>query len=52
VLVLQGAGMRITVPVICLQRGSLNQQVSVRNVLTRKILQAKVVGPGHLWSAF
>lgn len=52
VLVLQGEGMRITVPVICLQRGSLAQQVAVRDAQTRKILQAKVVGPGQLWSAF
>jgi hypothetical protein len=52
VLVLQGQGMRITVPVTCLERGSLDQQVSVRDLLTRKILQAKVVGPGQLQSAF
>jgi len=51
-LVLQGQGMRITVPVICLQRGSLAQQIAVRDALTRKILQAKVVGPGQLQSAF
>jgi hypothetical protein len=51
-LVLQGQGMRITLPVICLQRGSLAQQVAVRDSQTRTILQAKVVGPGQLQSAF
>ncbi|HEY1799383.1 MAG TPA: flagella basal body P-ring formation protein FlgA [Terriglobales bacterium] len=52
VLVLQGQGMRITLPVTCLERGSLDQQVSVRDPMTRKIVQAKVVGPGQLQSAF
>jgi hypothetical protein len=52
VLVLQGQGMRITLPVVCLERGSLAQQVAVRDPQTRKILQAKVVGRGQLSSTF
>jgi hypothetical protein len=51
-LTMESAGMRIVLPVVCLQRGGLAQRINVRDPETRKILQAEVVGVGRLQTTF
>ncbi len=43
-LILQGNGIRITLPVICLQRGALAQTVRVRDILGKHMFEARVIG--------
>lgn len=43
-LILQGNGIRITMPVICLEPGSLAQNIRVRDVLGKHSFEAKVIG--------
>jgi hypothetical protein len=47
-LVLDDGSMRISVRVICLQSGVLNQQIRVFNAQNRQVLRAEVVGAGLL----
>jgi hypothetical protein len=47
-LILEGAGLRISIPVVCLGRGALNQQVRVLDVRTHRVFDAEVVGSGLL----
>jgi len=43
-LILQGKGIRITMPVICLQRGALAQKIRVRDVPGKHMFEARVIG--------
>jgi len=47
-LVLDGGSMRISVRVICLQPGVLNQQIRVMDERSRHVFHAEVVGAGLL----
>ena len=47
-LVLDGGSVRISVRVICLQRGVLNQQIRVIEERSRRVFHAEVVGAGRL----
>jgi hypothetical protein len=51
-LVMQSADARITLPVVCLQGGSLNQVIVARDPETKQILRAKVIGPARLQASF
>ncbi|HMD96080.1 MAG TPA: flagellar basal body P-ring formation chaperone FlgA [Terriglobia bacterium] len=48
VLVMEGRSFQISVPVIPLENGVLGQQVRVRNIDSRRVVAAEVVGPGRL----
>ena len=48
VLVLQGGGMRVSLPVICTEPGILNQRIRVFDTHSRRIFYADVVGEGLL----
>jgi hypothetical protein len=50
-LVLDDGNMRISVRVICLQAGVLNQQIRVLDAKSRHVFHAEVVGPGLLHAA-
>jgi Chaperone for flagella basal body P-ring formation len=50
-LIMEGGGIRITLPVICLQRGGRSQQVRVRELRGQRIFQAQVVGEKLLRAA-
>lgn len=43
-LILQGNGIRITMPVICLQRGAFAQKVRVRDLPGKHMFEARVIG--------
>ncbi|MGB8885558.1 MAG: flagella basal body P-ring formation protein FlgA [Candidatus Korobacteraceae bacterium] len=47
-LVEQLASMRLMVPAICLESGALGDRIRVRNLATRRVLSAAVVGKGQL----
>jgi hypothetical protein len=47
-LILEDGGMRISVRVICLQPGALNQQIRVFDAQSRRVFHAEVVGAGLL----
>lgn len=47
-LSLQKNGMRISVPVVCLEQGAPGRVIRTRIVGTRRIAAAEVVGPGRL----
>jgi hypothetical protein len=47
-LILDGGSVRISVRVICLQRGVLNQQIRVFDARSRHVFHAEVVGAGLL----
>ena len=47
-LVLDGGSVRISVRVICLQQGVLNQQIRVIEERSRRVFHAEVVGAGRL----
>ena len=47
-LVLEDPPMRIQLPVICLQRGSLGKQVRATDPMTHRVFQAEVTGVGTL----
>jgi hypothetical protein len=51
-LTMEGAGMRISVPVICLERGSLRQIIRARESGGQRVFSAQVVGAGLLWAKF
>jgi Chaperone for flagella basal body P-ring formation len=51
-LILEGAGIRISLPVICLEQGGLRQQVRVRDLRGRRVFHAEVVGAGLLHATF
>jgi hypothetical protein len=51
-LTMESTSMRLTVPVICLERGSLAQQIKVRNSETGRVLGAEVVGPNEVRTSF
>jgi len=48
VLVMEGPSFRMTIPVVPLENGVLGQRVRVRNLDSRRIVAAEVVGPGRL----
>jgi len=48
VLVVEGPSFRMTIPVIPLENGVFGQQVRVRNLDSRRVVAAEVVGPGTL----
>jgi len=48
VLVMEGPSFRMTIPVIPLENGVFGQQVRVRNLDSRRVVAAEVVGPGSL----
>jgi len=48
ILILDDGGMRISLPVICLQRGVLNQHIRVIDTKSRRVFRAEVVGAGEL----
>lgn len=48
VLVLQGGGMRVSLPVICAEPGTLNQRIRVFDTHSRRVFYADVVGEGLL----
>ncbi len=48
ILILEGTGLRISIPVVCLGRGVLNQQIRVLDTNTRRVFDAEVVGIGLL----
>jgi hypothetical protein len=50
-LILDDGGMRISLRVICLQPGVLNQQIRVFDQKTRHVFRAQVVGAGVLHSS-
>ncbi len=52
VLVMQSSATRITLPVVCLQRGVLDQVIDARDPETKKVLRAKVIGRGLLLASF
>jgi hypothetical protein len=47
-LILDGGGLRISMRVICLQAGELNQRIRVFDTQSRHVLRAEVVGAGLL----
>ena len=47
-LILDGGGIRISMRVICLQAGELNQRIRVFDTQSRHVLRAEVVGAGLL----
>jgi hypothetical protein len=47
-LILDGGGLRISIRVICLQAGELNQRIRVFDTRSRHVLRAEVVGAGLL----
>jgi hypothetical protein len=51
-LELAGPGIRIKLPVVCLERGILGQQVRARAVGETKVFLARVIGPGLLATEF
>ena len=51
-LVLERDGMRISIPVTCLDRGALAQAVRARDRESGRIFQARVAGPGLLEAGF
>jgi hypothetical protein len=48
ILMVDDRGMRISVPVRCLERGSFGQRIRVRQIYPSRLLQAEVVGVGLL----
>ena len=50
-LILDSSDMRISVRVICLQAGALNQEIRVLDARTRHVFHAEVVGAGMLHAA-
>lgn len=50
-LILDSANMRISVRVICLQAGGLNQEIRVFDARTRHVFHAEVVGAGLVHAA-
>ena len=48
ILILEDGSMRISVRVVCLQRGVLNQQIRVFDAKSRRVFHAEVVGAGEL----
>lgn len=52
IVVMRTANIRITVPVICLQRGALAQYIRVRPVKGQKVFDAEVTGAGLLQASF
>jgi flagella basal body P-ring formation protein FlgA len=48
VLLMEGRSFQISIPVIPLENGVLGQQVRVRNIDSRRVVAAEVVGPGRL----
>lgn len=50
-LILDSGTMRISVRVICLQAGALNQEIRVLDARTRHVFHAEVVGAGLLHAA-
>ena len=48
ILILDEGSMRISVRVVCLQRGALNQQIRVLDAKSRRVFYAQVVGAGEL----
>ena len=51
-LMLEEAGMRITMPVVCLQNGSLSERIRVREANGRRVFHAQVAGRGLLRAEF
>jgi flagellar basal body P-ring formation chaperone FlgA len=47
-LIFDAGNVRISLRVICLERGELNQQIRVFNVQSRRVFRAEVVGVGLL----
>jgi hypothetical protein len=52
ILVLERDGMRLSLPVICLERGGLRDRVRVREARGQRVFQARVVGAGIVHAAF
>ncbi len=48
ILILEGTGLRISIPVVCLGRGGLNQQIRALDATTHRVFNAEVVGIGLL----
>jgi len=51
-LILERRGVRMTLPVVCLERGISGQQIRVRARSGRPIFHAEIVGPGQLHASF
>ena len=51
-LVLEEGGIRISLPVICLQRGGLGEQIRARSAVGHRVFRAEVVNRGELRAAF
>jgi hypothetical protein len=47
-LTLGNGPVRISLPVVCLERGTEGQTIRVRDAATRRVLRARVVGAGRL----
>lgn len=52
ILLLERAGIRISMPVVCLERGVRQQQIRVREQQGHRVFRAEVVGVGRLRAAF
>ena len=51
-LVLEGQGIQISMPVVCLESGVLGQQVRVRDAGSQRVFHAEIVGAGLVRAAF
>jgi hypothetical protein len=51
-LILESGGIRISLPVVCLQRGVLRQQIRARDASSHRIFQAQVIGTDLLRVTF
>jgi Chaperone for flagella basal body P-ring formation len=51
-LILQSGAIRISLPVVCLQRGALRQEIRARDASSQRIFQAEVVGTDLLRVTF
>ena len=47
-LILENDGIRISLAVVCLQRGFLRQEIRVRDAAGQRVYRAEVVGAGLL----
>lgn len=45
----ESSGVRLTVPAVSLEPGGLGDTVRVRNLATRRILNARISAPGWVW---
>lgn len=51
-LIFDGEGFRISLPVVCLQRGTLGQKIQAMDFANHRIVWATVVGAGQLRAIF